>query len=80
MQAAWIQWVEYPDIQWVGHGKQQGDRVWWEESERTQISKAGSCSEAITPESDKSTVAQLLYLSFLICKTKMTAATSQSCC
>lgn len=20
-----------PDIQWVGHGKQRGDRVWWEE-------------------------------------------------
>ena len=20
-----------PDIQWIGHGKQVGDRVWWEE-------------------------------------------------
>ena len=37
MQAAWIQWVEYPDIQWVGHGKQQGDRVWWEEREGTAM-------------------------------------------
>ena len=55
--------------------------VWWEEGKELIISEAGSYSWRISSlESDKPMVAQLLCLSFLICKTEMTVPTSQSSC